>query len=1102
MKLKTNYQLKLLIILACIWSCSPKKQTSYDDLTQNFSFPTDSTRIHTWWHWLEGGITKEGITKDLEAMRANGIVQATILNVGLFDDKNFGIEKVRFNTPEWYEMFAWALKEANRLNIKIGAHNCDGWSASGGPWITPEKSMKTFTWSKTRIQGGADIILQLNKPFFEENYYEDFALLAVPTDLPISKFQVANPKFTLNDSISVNGLVDGAATGGQKLKFGDKLEIELEKPFEVSKIAIMAIKPFTWSDPNNVKSSFNVFYSNDGKNFTKGAVISLAGINKLCEINIKPISAKFFKLEFELFPWDDSWFPFLISELELLNKSDKPLLNNQIPFINEKTSNTKAVHKNIFAESDKDKIEGIDPNKIVDITAYMNKDGVLNWNAPKGKWDIIRFGYTTTSAKNSPATPEGLGLECDKMDTSAVGFHFSQFSQKLINSAKDYNGNTFKFILIDSWECGFQNWTQKFPQEFEKRRGYSISKYLPILCGIKISDRQTSEAFLYDYRKTIAEVLEENYYQYFAKLCRKNNLEMHAEVIYGGGGYPALDVLKANQYSDMPMFEFWTGNNPLTGVLEYNAQKSVNFDFPASATLFYDKKILGAEAYTSMANFSETPWELKPYGDRAYCSGINQLILHSNVHQPTDSFPGMTLGPFGSHFNRHSPWFKYASSWSDYQARIQYMLQKGQMQADILYFVGEQFPQYLEPSTSTIIPQGYQIHACNDDILKNKLFLVDGKLIFGNVKFSILTLPENMGMSYETLKKIAYFVENGLIVFGSKPTNPLSLKDINTNLLAYNKLVKQLWGNIDGKNIKENQFGKGKVIWGLPLKNVLENVKIYPDFKTEEISDTTTFLYTHRVEKNRDIYFVVNQTNEELNRKLFFKTLNSNSKVMDPVNGIVHEYLAQGFDSQYVSLHSSFYPRESKIFVFEKGIKELKNTTQDLSSKSEKLDLQDFSVIVNFDTRGYSKIEPIKLQKLKSFTEFENNQIKYFSGIANYEITFSVNKSKLKSKLALLNLGHFEGTASITFNGSNLGHVWNPYSKIDVSSKIEAKNTLLVSVANSNRNRIIGDLNEYGVVKNLWTSLKVGDVFKKDSPLKESGLSTEISIELISKKDQ
>ncbi len=84
-------------------------------------------------------------------MKEQGIVQATILNVGLFGDRDFGVKKVIFNTPEWFEMFQWALKEANRLGISIGVHNCDGWSTSGGPWITPEMSMKQYVWTKTII---------------------------------------------------------------------------------------------------------------------------------------------------------------------------------------------------------------------------------------------------------------------------------------------------------------------------------------------------------------------------------------------------------------------------------------------------------------------------------------------------------------------------------------------------------------------------------------------------------------------------------------------------------------------------------------------------------------------------------------------------------------------------------------------------------------------------------------------------------------------------------------------------------------------------------------------------------------------------------------
>jgi hypothetical protein len=160
-----------------------------------FRTPPNSTKVNTWWHWIAGNISKEGITKDLESMKQQGISQVTILNIGdqtsWFNPKTYVPVEVKFNSPEWYEMFQWALKEANRLDIKIGVHNCDGWSTSGGPWITPELSMKQYVWSKSIVDGGKDISTKLAQPLAINNFYSDVAVVAYPIKEKQNSFQKA-----------------------------------------------------------------------------------------------------------------------------------------------------------------------------------------------------------------------------------------------------------------------------------------------------------------------------------------------------------------------------------------------------------------------------------------------------------------------------------------------------------------------------------------------------------------------------------------------------------------------------------------------------------------------------------------------------------------------------------------------------------------------------------------------------------------------------------------------------------------------------------------------------------------------------------------------
>ena len=238
------------IALLCIFTLSCSQNKPHEDLSiQEFQSPPQNVKINTWWHWLDGNITKEGITRDLEAMKAQGVVQATILNIGIFGDKDFGVPKVKFGSDQWFEMFRWALQEADRLGIKIGAHNCDGWSSSGGPWITPEMSMKQIVWTKSIIKGGQKIDVNIKKPYSLKNFYKDIALIAYKTDETMSSFQSALPKVTLNDSTDASYVTDGNPVSTIDLRKGDYLDISMAIPFSFDKVAIHLRRSFTWGIP-------------------------------------------------------------------------------------------------------------------------------------------------------------------------------------------------------------------------------------------------------------------------------------------------------------------------------------------------------------------------------------------------------------------------------------------------------------------------------------------------------------------------------------------------------------------------------------------------------------------------------------------------------------------------------------------------------------------------------------------------------------------------------------------------------------------------------------------------------------------------------------
>ncbi len=1073
-----------------------------------FSSPPQNVKLHTWWHWLDGAITKEGITKDLEAMKQQGIVQATILNIGLFDERDFGVPQVKFNSPQWYEMFQWALQEADRLGIAIGAHNCDGWSSSGGPWITPEMSMKQYVWTKTIVTGGRGLAIKLPKPYSERNFYRDFAVLAYPSDEPITSFQSAAPKVTVNYANQTTLLTDGNPISSLSVRRGDKILFTFDKPFAAEKIVIHPRKRFLWGSMDSFGNRYTLRASDDGNEFRNIKDIEIRGLNRSLSFEIPPTTARFYQLEIGEYSNTDSYIPFTIAEMELLGKHESPLYCPAIPYHLEKTVSVKSEKSEYFdvSESASSDRPCIAPDKVINLTASLSRDGLLKWTAPPGNWHIIRFGYTSTGAENGPATKEGRGLECDKMDASALDLHFNSYPQKLVDAAGKYAGNTFKFLLIDSWECGYQNWTANFPVEFQKRRGYKIINWLPVLCGQTVGNVAQSEAFLYDFRKTIAELIEQNYYKHFSRLCRKANIEMHAEVIYGGTGYPPLDVLKCNSYADMPMFEFWAGHNSKTSFPEYTPVERPEAVFPAYACLCYDKPILGAEAYTAQAHYSESPWDLKPFGDRAYCSGVNQFILHSYVHQPFDKKPGMTLYQWGSHFNRNNLYWQHISSWSDYHARVQYVLQKGTTQPQVLHFIGDQLPQSLDQTKPYTLPAGYSAAFFNLDVLNKKFQTKDGKVGISNCSSChLLTIPDSTSMEPATLQRIAELVNKGAVLYGPKPVKVLSLSKHSRNARALETLANKMWGKIDGKTVTQNQYGNGRVIWGQPLAGVLKDMKILPAFETNP-RDPNTFLYIHKRINNADVFFVANQLNTQLHRECLFATTNQTPEIWDPENGTVTKPAIYNRENGRIRLPVSFKPRQSLLFVFktgEAGGPIVSPSVDEKPEQPEVYELKDFKGTIVFAPEYKADIKPVEITELKSWTDFEDPAIKYFSGTAAYTIRFTAPAAfASKTDSLTLSLGAIGSTAEVSLNGRKLGYIWRPDSTFDVTGLLnsDAENLLEVKVANVYRNRFIGDFIEFGKPQNIWTSAPVEMYLDKNKPLKPSGLMGPIKLLKITKQ--
>jgi hypothetical protein len=1139
------------VVLACAFAvfasgalAAAPAGTAADPLSPDtFRNPPRDAGVHAWWHWMDGAITREGITKDLETMKAQGVVQATILNIGLFNDRDLGVPRVPFASPEWFAMYRWAVGEAARLGLTLGVHNCDGWSSSGGPWITPEQSMKQVTWTKTVVTGGTPIEVALPQPAAIAGLYRDIAVVAYRTTRSPSAFHSSGISLQLNGTTQPLGpLVDGNPVSSITIKRGDVLSLSSATPVSFSRVAVHPRRAFMWGDPEAFVIQFRIETSDDGQRYRRHAEITARGLNHNQLLDVPATSTRFVRLTVTGLSETDAWIPVELAELELLRPGETPLYAPAIPHLGEKISSVKDADDGVYVAATDE--GAVAPSDVLELTNQMDAAGRLRWSAPAGTWAVLRFGYTSTGATNGPATGEGRGLECDKMDAAALEHHYHAFAEKLIDAAGDQAGKALRFILVDSWEAGFQNWTAALPAEFERHRGYSLIPWLPVLTGEVVGSGTASEAVLHDFRQTIADLIRENYYDRFAALLHARGIELHAEVIYGGAGYPPIDVLQATRHVDLPMLEFWTSANQ-DSLLETAPVDAPPLDLPQCAAVGYGKTLVGSEAYTGFAHYSEAPADLKPFGDRGYAAGINRMILHSSVHQPTDDRPGLTLGRFASHFNRNNLYWPHAASWIRYQARIQSVLGRGTPDFDVLYFLGDELPQAYTRNGSTTVPAGYAVTAINADLLTHAISVADGRLrLNSHGAAALLSLPPQPVMSFATLQRIDALVRDGAHVYGPKPRRTLSVADA-PNAAAFRALADEVWGKVDGQSEFTHAHGRGAVHWGRPLATVLGELGVVPQFTTSPVA-SKEFLFTHRTDGDTEVFFVVNQTTQLLERECLFRVGAGTPEIGDPETGTVLRPAAFRREAGQLRLPLRFQPRQALLVRFRRGEPARFVTTitragtqvfpakKPAAADAPQLRFDGDGVAIEPVVAGSYQFEwntgassaparefkasssltvtglkgsielhgpgiaadaaPLPVDNLRPLTDSASPEVRYFSGEAVYRLKFTVPDLPEGSDQLRLDIGGFESIAEVSLNGEPIGQLWKPGQPLDVTGRLRRDNELTVTVVNVWRNRLIGDLAQFGAIKNLHTSSPLSEFLSAKSPLKRSGLFGPITI--------
>jgi hypothetical protein len=959
-------------------------------LKEKFLSPGQDFQPGCYWWWFNGLMDKEGITRDLEEYKAKGMGEVLMINSA----DGLGGAKVpqgaKFLSPEWRELYRFALKEANRLGIKFGVNMSSGW-CMGGPWIPPQHSCRWFLQSKLTVKGPQKFSGKLPLPGNRDGY---------------------------------DNLVNAPG-------WKEYIDLPLEK-IDYRDTAVVAIPSAADNNPLRTDKRSTLFIAKtnrkDASNFIKANDV------------MGPVST----------PWE-------------VMPGDQP----------------------------------IPVDKVIDLTGKLTADGQLDWEVPAGEWTIIRTGHRMTGSKVMIAQPEASGLSVDWLSHTGVDLQFENLGKVLVQEAGEYAGKTLKYFCDDSFEDGFPNWTENIIPQFKKYRGYDPTPYLPVLNGFIIGSVEISDRFLNDYRKTVGDCLADEHYKHFAELCHQNGLQVQNEAAGPSrSGTMCMDALKNLGRSDMPQGEFWLGGKHDEeggldeklgyGMVRLEQGQNKVTKMVTSAAHIYGKKTASAESFTSFRHWYDYPGNMKQAADRAFCEGINRFLFHtSTATRPKDGKPSIEYGA-GTHFNPNVTWWNQAGPFLDYISRCQYLLQQGLFVADILYYNGDitpniVLPKHVDPSAG----KGYDYDVCNEEVLLTRVSVKNGKLVLPDgMSYRLLVLRENTSMPAPVLQKLKELVLAGATIVGPKPEKDSGLKDYPQCDTRVQELGATIWGKCDGKAIKQNILGKGKIYWNVPLHEILKEKGVGPDFIYD--NDNAFIDFIHRSIGDTEVYFVANRNKREEKVNARFRISGRQPEIWDATTGETIPVKTSTQADGYTTIPLQFAPFQSWFIVFKKGALQkqvaVKKAAANFLSYTPVKELTG-AWTVHFDT-AWGGPASVEFPVLEDWTKRPEEGIKYYSGKAVYEKRFDASGIQ-PGVPYFLETGVVHNIAEIKLNGKALGVLWTAPWRVEVTGLLQPTgNVLEITVVNCWPNRLIGDAALPAEKRLTHTNI----VFKPDAPLMPSGL--------------
>ncbi len=1117
-----------IAVMLTIDSRSTPGQTSSHALQERFKQPPDSARPLVWWHWMNGNITKEGIKLDLEWMHRVGLRGFQNFDAALSTPQVVD-HRLAYMTPEWKDAFKYATVLADQLGMEEAIAGSPGWSETGGPWVPASQGMKKYVWSETLVEGGKPFKGIPAKPPSNTGAFQNMGVrdaLAAPEGAPVPPQYYADsvvvayrrpagdvPLESLHPKLTASGGAPDAAM----LNDGDlekTAKIPIPAPgqsawiqYEFAQAQTMRSITIVTKDVDfitavvagvsNPEKSLEV--SDDGEHFREVVKLPDGGAPQHT-LSFPPVTGKYFRVSFKrippppLPPWASGLDPSSLgikvgpspSDYEIAELALHP--GARVNRFEEKAAFTPADDVYQFATSEVPAADAVSKSDVIDLTSKLRSDGTLDWTPPPGQWVVLRFGYSLLGITNHPATAEATGLEVDKLNHAYVKNYMNGYLDSYKETVgTDYMGKRgIRYVITDSWEAGSQNWTDDMIAQFKRRRGYDPLPWMPVLTGHVVESAEASDAFLWDFRKTIADLIADEHYGQVQASLKERGIGHYGESHESGRAFGA-DGMEVKKLNDIPMSAMWT---QVPGVNKEQFGYNADDRESASVAHIYGQNIAAAESLTAgAAPWAWSPATLKPTADQELLNGINRFVIHESAHQPLiDRAPGLTLGPFGQWFNRNETWAEQAGAWVDYLARSSYLLQQGRFVADEIYFYGEDSNiTAIFNEKAPDLPAGYGFDYINADGLIHELGVTGGQITTGSgMSYRILALdPYSKHMSLPVLRAIHKLVEQGAVVVGDKPTDTPSLAD---DAAEFNRLNGELFG--DGTGV--HSLGKGKVYAGQKAEAALKALTVAPDFDHTKPKEDTRILFVHRKLPGADIYFLDNRNDRDENVDASFRVTGKVPQLWYAENG--HTQLASytiAGGRTTVPLH--FEPWGTVFVVFRKPATAASLTLP--RQVENELATVEGPWNVAFQP-GRGAPPSITLDRLISWSDSQDKGVKYFSGIGTYTNMIQASPDWFKPGARIwLDLGEVMNLAEVSMNGKLLGVVWHTPYRMDVTGVLKpGSNDLTIKVINAWVNRLVGDQQPDATTKYTFADVTP---YKANSPLLPSGLLGPVRLQQI-----